>query len=703
MQKVLFSGLLFLFSFALPAQTYTMGNASITTCGGTFYDSGGNTGYYTAGENTVITFCPTVAGQFMSINFTFMEIIVNYDNLYVYDGNTTAAPLIAVINGYSNPAPITASSANASGCLTFQFISTSNWGRGWAGTLSCVGTGVTPNYAIQNSSITACQGNFFDPGGVSVGYLNNCNATTTICPSVGGQAVTVNFTSFNVHTSDQLYVFDGNSTSSPLLAIFTGNIAPGLVSATVNNPGGCLTFRFISNADFQMGNGWAATISCGAFSSPVYPYTSGTFNTCSGMFYDDGLAAANYTTVPGYRSMVFCPDVPGQCVKVNFSQIALDVTDMLQVYDGTTTSAPLIGMYTIGALPPTFEASTANASGCLLFRFYTCCNYINSAGWAAAISCGPCTHAPEYAVGGSSLSSVSTCNATLTDWGGINGLFDAASGNGVMTVCSSNPSQPFVTLTFSNFDLAVGDQLSVYNGPTVGAPLIGTYTGATLPPALISTHPSGCLTLRVSSDAVQAYVNSGFAASVSCSNPLPVELLSFTAREKDGTVVLDWRTASEQNNAYFELQRSDGRHPFEVIGTVPGAGNSTEVLTYSFIDYHPFQGTGYYRLKQVDYNGTSDLSQIVPITIGFTNSGIEVWPNPAAGSLNLELQSETEDLVTQRIFDASGALIRSEEYAIVSGTNSRETNLVSLAPGSYFIEIEFHSTGRVERAPLMHY
>ena len=99
--------------------------------------------------------------------------------------------------------------------------------------------------------------------------------------------------------------------------------------------------------------------------------------------------------------------------------------------------------------------------------------------------------------------------------------------------------------------------------------------------------------------------------------PLPVDLISFSAHNIDEGIELHWQTASEVNNSYFEIQRSfTGLDDFTVLDLVPGKGNSESLINYKwtdesriYLDYHRV----YYRLKQVDFNGQFELSQIITV------------------------------------------------------------------------------------------
>lgn len=104
----------------------------------------------------------------------------------------------------------------------------------------------------------------------------------------------------------------------------------------------------------------------------------------------------------------------------------------------------------------------------------------------------------------------------------------------------------------------------------------------------------------------------------------PIELLSFDGfyhNEKKG-VVLEWRTASELNNRYFEIQKSFDQRSFRTLAEVAAAGHSQELRSYSFIDLNTNHGQVYYRLKQVDYDGSFAYSPVIAVAIDHGSGGV---------------------------------------------------------------------------------
>ncbi len=129
-----------LISINLNAQIYniaTYNGQTVTTCSGTFYDSGGPSGGYISGQTYIITFCPSTAGASINLNFTSWNVGAG-DALEIFDGPNVSAPSFGVLNSTLSPVNmvISASILNSSGCLTFKWTSASS-GQGWAASLSC--------------------------------------------------------------------------------------------------------------------------------------------------------------------------------------------------------------------------------------------------------------------------------------------------------------------------------------------------------------------------------------------------------------------------------------------------------------------------------------------------------------------------------------------------------------------------------------
>ena len=119
-----------------------MQNGTMSTCDGTFYDSGGPDGTYQNSENYTLTLAPSTAGAKIKFNFTSFDLETNWDYLKVYDGMDATAPMIGNFTGTTIPAALVelvASASNSSGAITFNFTSDgSGTNSGWAASISCV-------------------------------------------------------------------------------------------------------------------------------------------------------------------------------------------------------------------------------------------------------------------------------------------------------------------------------------------------------------------------------------------------------------------------------------------------------------------------------------------------------------------------------------------------------------------------------------
>jgi len=180
-----------------------------------------------------------------------------------------------------------------------------------------------------------------------------------------------------------------------------------------------------------------------------------------------------------------------------------------------------------------------------------------------------------------------------------------------------------------------------------------------------------------------------FSSTNFCLNPLPVEMIYFEAQKNDTVVVLFWKTASEVNNNYFAIERAGNDLFFSQIGLEYGHGNSNMVNTYSFIDYNPIQGTNHYRLRQVDFDGEFEYSEIRTIEFQSAMSigTLIVRPTLIGESENIFIQWTGEEILNTQIsvYSVSGTLLFSYHDNI--DQNFNEIDCSQLAAGMYFISI----------------
>jgi hypothetical protein len=176
---------------------------------------------------------------------------------------------------------------------------------------------------------------------------------------------------------------------------------------------------------------------------------------------------------------------------------------------------------------------------------------------------------------------------------------------------------------------------------------------------------------------------------------LPVTLSSFDAQNLGTSIVLQWSTSSELNNAKFELQHSTEGELFGTIMELAGAGTTLEKQSYQFTHHTPSAGINYYRLKQVDFDGTFEYSKIVAIN-AVGNNDIVTYPNPAKDKVYVQYD-RSKGPGKVYLLDALGRRIGA---TINGNTGFYEINLPNDLPfGAYWLKIE--RSGKVQTVAVI--
>lgn len=166
--------------------------------------------------------------------------------------------------------------------------------------------------------------------------------------------------------------------------------------------------------------------------------------------------------------------------------------------------------------------------------------------------------------------------------------------------------------------------------------------------------------------------------------PLPVEFISFTGVALEEKNQLSWTTATETNNQFFYIERSDDGVNFSTIGRKDGAGTSSMVHHYAFDDFSPIEGTNYYRLRQVDYNGAAMYSDVISLEFHRGNMTVtNVKPNPTNGEVNFDFNSPIETKVHIVITDVTGRVVKDELVTVKPGTTQVYTAIEESGAGVY--------------------
>lgn len=332
--------------------------------------------------------------------------------------------------------------------------------------------GLIPDYNMSNGSATTCVGTFFDSGGASGQYGNNESFTFTFNPTTAGAMIRANFTAFDTESGyDKLFIYNGPNTSSPQVpgSPFEGTANPGQITAL--NASGALTFQFTSDGSVTK-DGWVANISCYA---PTAPPSCATVPVPANNALNVGIASV-------------------------LSWTANDATSY-DVYFGVTPNPALVGTVDVNQYSPSMIPNTTYfwkvvpknqfgpATGCEVWSFTT--------------------GGPEYIM---SNTTVTANNGMFYDTGGATGNY-TSNETITMTFMPSVAGAP-LKFIFSMFDTEnTYDKLYIYNGPDVNSPAFAgsPFMGTTSPGNITSTHATGAITFKFTSD--NTVVKAGWAAS----------------------------------------------------------------------------------------------------------------------------------------------------------------------------------------------
>ncbi|HLZ85902.1 MAG TPA: T9SS type A sorting domain-containing protein, partial [Puia sp.] len=175
---------------------------------------------------------------------------------------------------------------------------------------------------------------------------------------------------------------------------------------------------------------------------------------------------------------------------------------------------------------------------------------------------------------------------------------------------------------------------------------------------------------------------------------LPVGLASFTGRQVNTTVLLNWTTPPGAGNLRFEIGRSADGLDWETIGQVSAAGNSANLASYSFTDMHPigYPRDNYYRLALVDKDGRYSYSGVVLVRMSGDGAAVpqldRIVPNPFGSDMEIDCTLPAGGPVEVQLRDMAGVILMRREYTANKGENVfRLTGLNGLAQGMYIVRV----------------
>lgn len=703
---------------ASSSNTSSLGRAVITTsCSTTFTDLGGG-GSYGNNQTMIWKFYPSTPGDKVRVTFTSFSTENNYDGMMIYDGSSTASPLISSglgvgsnvtscpagsWRGTGSPGVITSTAVD--GALTFVFTSDAGTtAAGWSANITCFSPCATVAGTSSSSVTTSC-------GTVSTTLSLAGEGAGTIQwqQSTDGGA---NWTNIAGATTDP-FVYSTNTTA--------------LFRAAVTN--GCTSYSSTSSITF----------SCPDIIHP----SSGTNSTtiqCGGSYtYRDPGNTNNYGNNQN-GLITICPSTPGQYVNVNFTSFNTEGSfDYFYVFDGYDAHAPLLGVYDgNGALSGNVKATSSNSSGCLSFRFYSDGGTVRS-GWEGTVTCSgtpsaivPTTNpedcqgaivvcGDENLFGGVNSSGY---NELPDPWnyciaGGENqstwyAFSPATSGTIAFEIIPDSPTDydwavwgPYASLecpAFNNDPTLRCSSSQLYGNGNTGLLAAetdtieqnGEYSGCCgadgdgfLKPINAQAGEIYVLMLDnwdVNSVGFELHWNLTNGATLDCSPVLPVNLVSFTSLCDGNNTILNWVTETETNNDYFAIEKSDENFEFYEIGRISGKGNSNITNTYTFTDKLINENTSYYRLKQVDFDGKEHYHRIIASNCfknSFDVSNLHLTDN----KLDMIISSSSNEEVMIYLYSSTGKLIAQQKTTVNSGNNKFSLNDLNVNSGIYFVTV----------------
>ncbi len=538
--------------------------------------------------------------------------------------------------------------------VTYVWISLSTVASVWGQTYYYMN--LANNGATINIPCPAGNKIFSDDGPTSSNYSNSIDYTITFC-AAGNNLLKFDFGCSDTYTNerlapgDTLFIYNGSSTSSPLLYAVTGNGANGNLipyfkssyDESFVSPSSCITFRFKTNASGN-DDGFEACISC------VAPVSCGSVNPPASDLFGGAPLVCNLNGYCGVTSGNFGADMPynlnpsgGTCPSTlnflgtieNNSWIKFVASDVNASFN---FNVPLGGGCTNGIQTAIFALN-----GSALTRVSDCALSDNShSGNFTLANTSPLTVGQTYyiMIDGNAGD---VCNYTISANTGVQ-VVDAGANQ---AKCLNDQFQfTAVGPTSATYTWYETSNLSSPIGTGQTSPIL--MPSATTSYTVVAT--GACTNAQ---DAVQAIVNPCV---------LPVELIEFKTNCEHQSLVLNWSTASEDQNAYFTVQRADERMIFQELARITAAGNSNALTQYAWVDENPQEGMSYYRLFQTDFDGTvKELSTISAINTCKDEIQFHTTFNKEMNSIQVNYHVNRDEFVDVYLYDGVGNVVLQEQ------------------------------------------
>ncbi len=290
------------------------------------------------------------------------------------------------------------------------------------------------------------------------------------------------------------------------------------------------------------------------------------------------------------------------------------------------------------------------------------------------------------------IEGLTACNGGTIGASCATGVNDGTTdfGAGVWFVYTSQSAES-VTIEVDGFDT----ELQVFSG---------TCGSLTCVAGDDDSHSSGCCGSQVCFDSqasfapVDYYIyvdghgtNTGTFDLTINAAVLPLDLLEWRGTSMETGNKLTWTTANEVNTSNFSIEKLFNNNDWRSIGTLDASGNSAEILNYEFMDESP-EVSELYRLKSMDLDGTYTYSDVIEIKREVKTNEVNVYPNPFANDVKLDIELIQNQDISITIYDMTGKLVSELNYEGISGKNSYTLNMAEQQVGVYLLSIQLNNS-----------
>lgn len=699
--------------------SYCDGITELTAPSGTITDGSGSANYNNNSECTwVIT--PAGATQ-ISLDFTYFDTESGYDSVVVYNGPDENYPVLATWWGNTLPPTINTTSGVGAMCVKFFSDYTVTKG-GWSANYQAYGQ--NPTCGGDGELLTTPNGSFNDGSG-SGNYGNNQECYWFIAPPCAS-TVTLSFTAFDTEQNyDGLIILDGWDSNANQIAVLTGSSIPNSVTSTT----GKMVVIFVS--DFMnSAQGFSAN-----YTSTGSAYCSGTtvLNSSDHGTISDGSGANNYCDNQDCSWLI----QPQQATSItlNFTEFELEDSpvgnsepyDFVEIYDGATTSSPLLGRFSGSNIP----SNITSTGGSMLVHFVSDIS-VNKQGFTANYS----STQNSYCSGTTNLTAPS---GSFSDGSGTNKYANNSDCSWLINPANATS----ITLSFTSFDVeSNNDGVIVYDGADETAPIIGQFSGTSIPSPVTSSGGSMYVRFLTNDFERKQGWDANYTSNITTVAPVTNfnvsntnfcegSCVNFTDISTNSPTSWNWSfpggTPSSSNSKNPSNICYNTAGVYDVILTTSNDGGSDTKTMTGYITVNPIpniptitvnefnltssSSTGnqwYYNGSPIsgattqsivaDQNGeyyvvvtnNNCSSQSESITISavsiddfeFSNKQVKLYPNPTKDFFIVD--SQFDENIQLEIFDLTGKQIQNQ-ISIKKGLNTIELSQVS--KGIYLVKI----------------